>query len=193
MLKKILAVASTVVLFATGAQAVTFNLTGASGGDLSGVGAKTATFDMGGVSGTVTAGSTYNNASAEITGNTSGIGVSNRRRDNPDIDGAIGDDWLTFSFNTAVQLISVAFGNVDSNDDWDVYVDGVRVANESGSNPYFFGGVVGSSFSVLADGFFDNFTVSSFTVAPIPLPASSLLLIGGLAGFGVMRRRKRMT
>lgn len=55
---------------------------------------------------------------------------------------------------------------------------------------------------VTVSGFFDSLgapgnvgsaqlDLSSTSVAPVPLPASSLLLIGGLAGLGAMRRRKK--
>nr|WP_305792153.1 VPLPA-CTERM sorting domain-containing protein [Ruegeria sp. R13_0] len=96
--------------------------------------------------------------------------------------------------------MSVTFSHVDGNDDWDIYVDYTRIADESNANPFRFGDRIAHSFSVLADGHScygwhcystDNFLISSFTVAPVPLPASALLLIGGLAGFGVMRRRKQ--
>lgn len=37
------------------------------------------------------------------------------------------------------------------------------------------------------------FEFASLTVAPVPLPASALLLMGGLAGFGLVSRRKAKT
>ncbi len=191
MLKKILAVASTVVLFATGAQAVTFSLY--NGADLNGVGSKTAGFDKGGVSGSVTADSTFlHGALARVSATPYGIGVKNiYTPDNPAVDGFVAKDSLTFTFDKAVKLISVVMTPFTRSTDWDIYVDGVKFANENNDRPFFFGGIVGTSFKVMADGWKDKFVVSSFTVAPIPLPASALLLIGGLAGFGVMRRRKQ--
>ncbi|SDX72412.1 VPLPA-CTERM protein sorting domain-containing protein [Ruegeria halocynthiae] len=209
MLSRILAVASTVVLIATGAQAVTFNLTGAGGGDLSGTGSRTATFDEDGVSGRVRANSTYRGGrDSVITSDRHGIGVDNgRSHDSPDIDGANGSDWLTFTFDTAVRLVSISFGHFDAYDlgfDWrrglylvdddDAWVnvrgDGAGFTGTDRST-YYFGDVIARGFSIRAFQRNDDFVVSSFTVAPIPLPASALLLIGGLAGFGVMRRRKQ--
>ena len=38
---------------------------------------------------------------------------------------------------------------------------------------------------------FDGFDVDSVSVAPVPLPAAGLMLLAGLGGFGVMRRRQK--
>ncbi len=38
---------------------------------------------------------------------------------------------------------------------------------------------------------FDGFDVDSVSVSPIPLPAAGFLLIGGLAGLGMMRRKQK--
>ncbi len=211
MIKKMMAVVSTVFVFATGAQATTFNLTGPDGGDLSGIGVRTAYFDMDGVSGNVRARSTYDRGrSAVITDSHSGIGVDNGRRgDSPDIDGANGSDWLSFRFDTAVRLVSVTFGHflpysldfdwhqgfhLEDNDDAWINVRGDNAGYSSTDRrTFFFGDIATNGFSIRAFERNDDFVVASFTVAPIPLPASALLLIGGLAGFGVIRRRRRVS
>ncbi len=191
---KILALASLIVMMAFGANATTVNLMG--GGDLNISGA-TGSFDVDGVSGTVTAGSLGHNP--RISQFRNGIGVRTSWDDTGTLDGLF-DEWLTFAFKKAVRLVSVTFSHVDTSDDWDIYVGHTKVANESTQNPFYFGNVIASSFKVLADGhkcgwFYcksdDNFVIKSFTVAPVPLPATGLLLIGGLAGLGFMRRRKQ--
>lgn len=203
-MNRILAIASFVALMATGAHAATLNLMG--GHDLDNVNypvGGVATFDVGGVKGHVTAGS--DRYASYISVDDDGIGVKTSRRDSPDLDGN-GDEWLTFTFEKAVRLIWVSFSHLDRNDDWDIYVDGQRVANENRNNPYWFNGgagIVAKSFKVLADGHrcflfgcsTDNFVISKVKFehapAPVPLPATGLLLIGGLAGLGFMRRRKQ--
>ncbi len=211
-MNKFLAILSVAVLAATGAQAVTVNLYGSDGGDATVTG-DTATFNKEGVSGTITAHSTYATSGYPIiTTNTYGLGVQNGPNDvayvpgsgddpirGGEIDGRYYSDWLTFTFNSAVKLISVGLANFNAGSDpstWNdhayIEVDGSPVeASYSGNWTYFFGDVIATSFSIRAMEMDDEFLAYNFTVAPIPLPASSLLLLGGLAGFGLMRRRKR--
>ncbi|MCQ0970862.1 VPLPA-CTERM sorting domain-containing protein [Paracoccus sp. TK19116] len=49
---------------------------------------------------------------------------------------------------------------------------------------------VAFSFNGTAVGQFASFRAESFTAAPVPLPATGMLLVGALAGLGVWRRRK---
>lgn len=109
-------------------------------------------------------------------------------------------DLLTFAFSSAVSLNSITFGNVDANDDFDIFFDGVLAFNDvaiSGANPATFGGVVLNSFSVGADQVSiwdgtDNFTVAGLDidVAAVPLPAGMPLLLAGLGSLAIARRRR---
>ena len=117
----------------------------------------------------------------------------------PDLNGPL--DLLTFAFSSAVSLNSLTFGNVDANDDFDIFFDGVLAANDvgiSGANPALFGGVELTEFSVGADQvslFFgsDDFTVAGFdvSIAAVPLPAGLPLLLAGLGGMIAVRRKRR--
>lgn len=199
-MNRVLAIASLVVMMATGAQAATVNLM--HGADLNHINNPkgTASFHVDGVQGHVTAGNNRNRSTPSISVAWDGIGVRSGYFNNPDLDGRY-NEWLEFSFKKAVRLISVTFASVDHNDDWDVFVDGTEVANDSTQNPFRFYGKIGTSFRVLADYAYckgycgDNFVIKGFKFehapAPVPLPATGLLLIGGLAGLGFMRRRKK--
>ncbi len=197
MIKRLLAVASATILLATGAQAAVLDLT-SSGAGYSG---NSDTASIAGTTVTISAHSTRDRApgtfgifdpgsSSVIRQRSNGIGVRNGVGDSSQVDGSGFSDWLTFSFDTAVRLVEVSFGSFFSCCDVaSISIDGGSFFNV-GATPYSFGDVVANSFTVRAFGRYDDFVVSSITVAPIPLPASALLLIGGLAGFGVMRRRK---
>ena len=194
---RILAIAFVILMMAMGAHAATINLM--NGGDLHISGAK-GTFNVDGVSGTVTAGSLAHNP--RISQFRNGIGVRTKWDDTSTLDGLF-DEWLTFAFNKAVRFVSVTFSHVDDKDDWDIYVGHTIAADENTQNSFHFGGVIARAFTVLADGHTckyhifcvsdDNFIIKSVEVAPapVPLPATGLLLIGGLAGLGFMRRRKQ--
>lgn len=202
-MKKFLMIASAAMFTTVGAQAATVDVTGGHGGDAT-VSGGIATFDVDGISGAIQAYSTSNVAGyPRITTSGHGLGVLNGPRDTAyyssgtAVDGYNASDWLTVTFDTAVRFVSATLGMFNlGRYDWDVAaysVDGgayVRTNNAT----YSFGDVIASSFSVRAFGFNDDFTLRSFTVeaAPVPLPATALLLLGGLAGFGVLRRRKKM-
>lgn len=97
------------------------------------------------------------------------------------------DDGLAtgeaFTFNSWIQFLTDSEaprqrGGIDTNAD-DIFVSAM-----------FDDGATGS-------GFFDSLGATDrigkgeIEIAPVPLPASSLLLLGGLAGLGAMRRRKK--
>jgi len=191
-------------LAASPALALKFDFTGGSGGDLSGT-----SFSKSGVSGSVSASATF--GSAFVAPTDTGLGVSGF----PDTDDAIDggkkrDETLTVTFDDFVQLVSIDFGSVDDEDDWDVLVDGVLFepgGDESTENPFTFGGspILVKSFSVRSDDFFectetgflgictgggpDDVTVAGFTV--VPLPGALPLIATGAVFFGWAARRKR--
>lgn len=211
--RKLLVLLSLAAMTATSANAVTVNLFGYDGGDAD-VDGGTATFDQGGISGSIEAFSTYDGASPTITTNAYGLGVRNGPNDvgyypgndyydegdyrslGDQIDGRYQDDWLTFTFDTAVQLVSLTLANFNASAPWNdnayISVDGGEYTRIS-TWFHSFGDVIATSFTVSAQDYDDEFVAYSFTVAPVPLPASSLLLLGGLAGFGLLRRRKRLS
>ncbi len=210
--RRLLAIAAMAMTVATSAQAITLNFAGLDGGAATITG-KTATFEVDGIKGEIEAFSTNYGDTPEIVAHEQGLGVLNGPRDvtydlvsgtddaatGSYIDGRYKDDWLKFTFKSAVKLVSVTLGYFnagapDYDDHW-VRVDGGNwTKSEDGT--YSFGGVIATMFSIGAteyDGEYSNdFVVHSVEVAPVPIPASGLMLIGGLAAFGLMRRRRNL-
>lgn len=194
-------------LFSQQASAISFNFSGSSSAD-----AVTRTFTQGGLSVDVTAGifSAFGNPT-NITGlggtlrqvdqNNLGLGADGPI-DNGQIDGALGNDVLVFSFSQEVRIESISFANVDGNDDFAFgSVDGnsfTRFVNfQDVTNPILassfltLGQRTGGAFGIGAIGTFDNFRVSGIEVTAVPVPAAGLLLGSALLGFGYLRRRRQ--
>ena len=125
-----------------------------------------------------------------VTENGDGLGVSNWRRDNREVDGAFGDDLITIVFSGEVIFEEVMFSNFGSRDSFDFFIDGVLVAPEerTGPNPFPIG-LTGTSISFGADAWNDSYRLASISVSAVPLPATAALLLAGLGGLAAARRR----
>jgi len=71
--------------------------------------------------------------------------------------------------------------------DLKVYLDDVYLFTHRTSNPYRTG--LSGLWSGNAVGYFDNFSLTSDDIAPVPEPATMLLLASGLVGLVGLRRR----
>lgn len=194
-MKWILAAAAIATTVATGATAATTTIDLTTGGDAT-ISRTGGVFSSGDVSGTIDAWR-WGPSADYLSQTSSGLGVTGLVDTDIKLDGFV-DESITFNFDQSVRLVSVTFGCFDPNDDADVYVNGSMVANDTNTNPYMFGNVVASSFTIGADGAsawfgdgYDNFYIKSFTVATVPVPAAGFLLLGGLAGLGLVGRKRR--
>ncbi len=188
-MKKLLATTAVVGMMATAANAATVvDLT--TGGDVTSLG-QMGSFDTVGAQGSIDPWRSGGGADY-LTQTSGGLGVSGFGDSSSQLDGFI-DEAITFTFDYAVRLVSVTFSGLGRFEDADIYVNGTKVANESSANPYYFGNVIASSFTIGADGTLDNFRIKEFKVAPVPLPAAGFLLLGGLAGLGALSRKRKKT
>jgi hypothetical protein len=135
-----------------------------------------------------------NNGHAQITQTASGLGVNGLPDSNAgNIDGYphFSTEYLRITFDDPVRLLGFTLGNVDGNDDVNVYFDDALdgVYNVVSDNPFDVDRIV-SSFIVKATGSNDDFTLAGFQVAPVPLPAAGFLLVGGLGALAALRRRR---
>ena len=121
------------------------------------------------------------------------------------IEGRGPDEYVFVDFGQEVELTSLSFSYVDSYDDFTLRGEGFDliaddVAIGSGGGQYwdvatylFTSSVVGSSFYIGADYRDDNFKLSGLganTIAAVPIPSALWLMASGLAGIGLLRRRK---
>jgi len=114
-----------------------------------------------------------------------------------EIDGPL--DLLTLHFDQKVVFHSALFSEVDSDDDFDLFIDGNLVlsdVNIAAANPFDLMMLTGTSISFGADAGTlnqlneDDFRLAAISVSKIPLPATLPLLLGVL-GAGVLLGRAR--
>lgn len=136
--------------------------------------------------------------------------------DNHQVDGRNGDEMVIFTFSESVEILSVTLSLVDSNDHFDFKtfapqgesliwdIDPVGTGTVTTNTSDFPDGAIfgtqtftGTTFGVGAAFNNDDFKISGisfdYTPAPVPLPAAGLMLMAGLGGLAVMRRRQTKT
>lgn len=184
-----LAAVAAVALSGGAAQAVTFTF------DTVAANQSSVYFTQDGLGFTVTAG--VGLGTPYVTQESDGLGVYTDRTGrifddtDSDVDGQPGTEYLLFTFDSAVKLVNVLFGDADNDDDWDVIVDGELIANDVDDNPFYFAYREATTLKVRADGLNDSWRVQSLQIAPVPLPATGLMLVGALGGLGLLRRRRK--
>lgn len=155
-------------------------------------------------------------ASWDGPGDNGGLGIydcrlSNLCLDNSLIDGAGPDEFALLDFgDLVVEITSVTFSYWDINDTfaYGVYDDTSVGTTPSvydddlgggANNPYTFaftgGELVGSIIGFGVDSWHDDFRLQSITfdvVSAVPLPAGGLLILTGLGGLALVRRRRKV-
>ena len=141
------------------------------------------------------------------SGSVDGYGTDiGRNGGNPTGEVGVSDEMVVFMFSEMVRLVSVSFTGFDDNDDFvfrmldplgsylpDLDANGDDNGNATPS--YMFADDwTGSMFGIGARQNDDGFRISGLSfehVAPIPLPATGLMLLGALGGLGIAARRRK--
>lgn len=126
-----------------------------------------------------------------------GLYIERTRGEEAAIDGKGSNELVLFDFGTQrVALTSIVFdldlGNSQFTDDslFDFFVDGIfRGRANYATADTIFADQRGSVFGIGASLTTTGFRLAEISTTPVPLPASGLMLVGALAGFGAMRRR----
>jgi len=131
-------------------------------------------------------------------------------REDHTVDGSGPDEGLLVHFDQHVRITSLVFSYVDHNDEVSIYTyadtgsettfDSPTSAQTSfigrdriETDPSDFTGVVGDYFLIGASDHNDDWKLKAihYEIAPIPLPAAGFMLLAGLGGFAVLRRRQK--
>ncbi len=142
-----------------------------------------------------------------ITQTGSGLGVSSKNEDDPQLENSGPDEFLQFAFSRTVRLEQVVFSLVDADDDFILNVDSskelgqTRIWSDTSielidkMSSYDFA-IEGRLFEFGTWDSKDNFRICGLSVSlptsdpvPTPEPSTWLLLSTGLAGLVYWRRR----
>ncbi|MGP1356726.1 VPLPA-CTERM sorting domain-containing protein [Roseicyclus sp.] len=142
-------------------------------------------------------------ATSDATAWSNGIGLLRNQwhHDSHLVDGHY-DEYLMLNFSEEVRLTSLTFSYADHRDDWRVYSGSFADFTFEDSGQLSNAGFVqtalvdslalGTHFLVGTRNSHSGWKLQGLTVdlAPVPLPATGLLLLAGLGGLAVMRKRR---
>lgn len=183
------------------ASAATIDLTNV--GNVTGNATPTVTFSNGGITGTILAGCDLGGTNVNCDGvgvvpvvrtTNNGMGVRSANNITVQLDTSNGGEFLTFLFDTAVDLLNIDFHALSTGEFYDLFVNGAQVADNQNSDPWTTGLFNVTSLTIKADGS-GTFLVRSLEaviaqrqIAPVPVPASGALLLAGLGALAWRRR-----